>query len=190
MNMNFGVSARLAFIAVGAVVASVGCQPAANQGTSSTNSSSAASSGQSVKLVAGKLDTATILQSDPDYMTLAQDYLREQTELRAKTGKEAQKLGGDRAALEGLQKKYMGEQKELDKKWMGKTQEFLTARHSKMKTIVEGICQDKKMDIVVIDSKQYPTVEWGGFDITQDVLLKTQGGGAPLNSATPSPTPK
>ncbi len=147
---------------------------------------SVSSGGKPTKLVAGRVDTAVILQSDPDYMTMASDYLREQTDLRANTAKKAEKLNGDQLGLQDLQKTYVTSQKELDKKWMGKTQEFLATRHAKMQSIVQEICKDKGIDIVLIDSKQYATVEFGAVDITQDVLLKTQGGGAPLSPATPA----
>lgn len=168
---------------VAAATLMCGCQNGASTGSTSSSSSSA---GKPTKLVAGRVDTAVILQSDPDYMTMAQDYLREQTDLRAKTAKKAESLKGDQAGMQELQKTYMTSQKELDKKWNGKTQEFLTTRNTKMQSIVQGICKDKGIDIVLIDSKQYATVEFGAVDITQDVLLKTQGGGAPLNSASPA----
>ncbi|CAM9753228.1 unnamed protein product, partial [Phaeothamnion confervicola] len=140
------------------------------------------------KLVVGKVDSAIVLQSDPDYMPMAQQYLREQTELRSKTYKEAMKLKGKTDALQKLQAQFMEEQKALTSKWQKTTQDFLTTRNSKMRQMVEDICKDKHIDMVLIDSKEYATVEWGAVDITPDVLLKTSGGAAA--PAAGSSTPK
>ena len=141
------------------------------------------------KLLVGKVDSAVVLQSDPEYMTMAQHYLREQTDLRAGFMKRAKEAGNSREVVEGLKVEFAKKQQEMNKKWMANTNEFLTTRHSRMRTIVEQICKDKGIDIVLIDSKQYATVEFGAVDITQDVLLKTSGGNAPVSS-TPSASPK
>jgi len=138
------------------------------------------------KLVVGKVDSAIVLQSDPDYMPMAQQYLREQTELRSKTYKQAMKLKNNKPALQELQTQFMKAQKDLTGTWQKKTSDFLTTRNSKMRQMVEDICKDKHIDMVLIDSKEYATVEWGAVDITPDVLLKTSGGGA----AQPTGTPK
>ena len=171
MNMNRTILSSLALLSV---VVCCGCEVATNK-----------DEGKPKKLIVGRVDSAVILQSDPEYMTLAQQYLREQTDLRGTFMKRAKDAGDNREALDKLKGEFAVQQKEVNKKWMGKTNEFLTTRHSRMQSIVGQICTDKGIDIVLIDSKQYPTVEYGAVDITQDVLLKTSGGNNPVN---PSPT--
>ena len=169
---------RILLLAVLAAILAGGCEAPKTGGPGG-------SSDKPDKLVVGKVDSAIVLQSDPDYMPMAQQYLREQTELRSKTYKQAIKLKGNKNALQELQTQFMRDQKELTGSWQKKTNEFLTTRNSKMRQMVEDICKDKHIDLVLIDSKEYATVEWGAVDITPDVLLKTSGGGAAPATASP-----
>lgn len=132
------------------------------------------------KLVVGRVDTAVIIQNDPEYSSQSIDYLREQTEVKQAFIEGIQKAGSD-SAKEAARKKYEEAQKQLNEKWSTRTREFLKARHEAINTAVEEISQAKNIDMVLLDSQYYPTVEWGAIDITQDVQLKMvdkpQGGG-------------
>lgn len=159
-------------------LALVACQPGA------PGSSSA---GKPQPLVAGKLDTLPILQNDPEYQALASQYTRDNIELRKTIDKLVKdgKLADQQAPGE-----YLKRQDELNKKWMKSTNEFVQTRHTKMREAVASICQEKGIDLVVIDSKVYPTVEYGAIDITQEIFTKLYG--SPLTGATPKAggTPK
>lgn len=137
------------------------------------------------KLTVGKVDTAELLQDDPDYQSLSIDYVKENTALRDKFVEQMQTTPGDSGKKE-VQKKYQEAQKGLDAKWMGKTQKFLESRHTEIRDVAKSIAEAKEIDIVIIDSKAYPTTEWGGVEITRDLQLAlSQGGGKPAATSSP-----
>lgn len=154
------------------------CQPGATSGSSS---------GKPQPLVAAKLDTLPILQNDPEYQELASQYTRENIELR-KTIDRLVKEG--KLADQQAPGEYLKRQEKLNGKWMKSTNDFVQTRHTKMREAVATICQEKGIDLVVIDSKVYPTVEYGAIDITQEIFTKLYG--SPLTGATPKAggTPK
>lgn len=133
------------------------------------------------KLVVGTVDTAVIIQNDPEYSSQSIDYLREQAQVKQAFIEGIEGAGGDSAKKDAAKKKYQQDQKELDERWAGRTRDFLKARHDAITAAVEEISRAKNIDIVLLDSQFYPTVEWGAVDITQDVQLKMvdkpQGGG-------------
>lgn len=140
--------------------------------------------GKQRKLVVGRIDTAVILHSDPDYQTLAIQYFKQQTTLRRKFIDELRKAKSDKALQELARHHYQMAEKGLDEKWVRKTRKFLVTRHSAIKASVAQICKAKKIDMVLIDSKFYPTVEWGAVDITPDVQLKLEGGNGTSGGAS------
>lgn len=159
---------RWGLVALLLVLGVSGCQPSKDSGT----------------FKVGRVDTAVLLRDDPKYQSLSIDYMKENMALRQKYVEKAKAAGGGDAAREELAKVYQREQKALDDKWMGKTQDFLESTHSSIRQTAERIAKDKDIDVVLIDSREYPTVEWGGVDITPDFALsKTQGQSA---GATPS----
>ena len=137
------------------------------------------------KLITAKLDTLPILQNDPQYQELAKSYTVENIELSKGIKKlvDEGKLDNRQASLE-----YLKQQEALNKKWMKNTNDFIQTRHSKMREAVKQLCEEKGIDMVLIDSKAYRTVEYGAFDITQDILMKIYGnplGGTPTPGGTP-----
>lgn len=145
-------------------------------------------SSPSSKLVTAKLDTLPILQSDPEYQILAKDYAKENLELSKRIKGE---IDSGKLAERDAPQKYMVAQEKLNKKWMAATNDFIQTRHGTMRDIVKQMCEEKGIDIVLIDSKAYPTVEYGALDITQDVLMKIHGGmgSPPMTGGTPNATP-
>lgn len=140
------------------------------------------------RLVVGKVDTAELLHDDPQYQSLSIEYMKENTDLRSKFVEKMRAAGEENAARQSVQKSYQDEQKKLDKKWMDKTQSFLESSHSTIRESAQKIAQSKEIDIVIVDSKVYPTTEWGGVDITKDLSLAlTQSGGQPATTASPTP---
>lgn len=137
-------------------------------------------------ILAAKLDTLPILQRDPEYQKLSEQYTVSQIALRKRI--DARYKKGEFANDNEAAQAYLKEQGELNKKWMNKTNDFILTRHTKMREAVREMCEEKKIDMVLIDSVQYRTVAYGAFDITQDVLMKLYGnslGGTPAPAGTP-----
>ena len=141
-----------------------------------------ASSDTASKMLVAKLDTLPILQQDPAYQELAQKYATENIKLRQKMERQ---LHEGVITKENAAAAYMKEQAALNAKWMKNTNDFIQTRHTKMRDVVKAMCEEKKIDMVLIDSKAYHTVAWGAFDITQDVLMKIYG-----NPLQPVATPQ
>jgi Skp family chaperone for outer membrane proteins len=135
-------------------------------------------------LIAATIDTLPILQQDPAYQELAKKYTVQNIELskRIKGELDQGKLSKDEAGA-----KFLKEQEKLNKVWMKNTNDFIQTRHTKMRAAVKEMCEEKEIDMVLIHSKVYPTVVYGAFDITQDVLMKIYGpkGGTPTPGGTP-----
>ncbi len=123
------------------------------------------------KITVARIDTAELLQADPEYQGMATDYLKAQTDVKREFIEGLQKAKSA-AQKDVARESYRESQQNLDKQWSEKTRDFLETRHSAIKDSVAEICEAKTIDLVLIDSKYYPTVEWGAVDITQDVQLK------------------
>ncbi|MEW6278193.1 MAG: hypothetical protein AB1758_06195 [Candidatus Eremiobacterota bacterium] len=133
----------------------------------------AAGCGKQKAMTIGTVDTVALVQSDPDYQKMAVDYLKERASVQEKT----QKLVRTAPQSEATRKTIENLNKELDKKWFEKTQKFLDARFQGIQGAAEAICKEKDIDLVLVDTSNYPTVEYGAVNITQDVELKLQQGG-------------
>lgn len=146
-----------------------------NESTSAPSSSSAGG-----KIIIAKLDTLPILQKDPEYEKLSQQYMVENI-------KQSQEMQKQIQAGTLTQQEAMKKQAKFNEHWMKETNDFIQTRHTKMRDAVKSLCEEKKIDMVLIDSKAYHTVAWGAFDITQDVLMKIYG--SPTGPSTEG-TPK
>ena len=136
------------------------------------------------KIAIGKVDTAVLLQDDPDYQSLSVDYLREQTDMKKKFVDKMKAAGDDEGKIKTLQQEYVKASEEFNGTWQQKTQNFLKTRHDSIQATAGNIAKQKKIDIVIIDSEMYPTVEWGGVDMTKDMALAMSDG----SQATPQPS--
>lgn len=137
------------------------------------------------KMSVGKVDTAVLLQDDPEYQNMSISFMKERTDLRQSSVKKMEAAKGDEAKVKALQSELRTTIEEFDGKWQKKTEDFLRTRHESIQATAEGIAKRKKIDIVVIDSKEYPTVEWGGVDMTKDMQLAMSSEAAPDAAATP-----
>lgn len=124
------------------------------------------------KILIAKLDTLPILQQDPAYQALAKKYTEENIKLRQSMEKKKAESGMTDAEAGQL---YLKEQAKLNAKWMAQTNTFIQGNHTRIREVVKALCEEKKIDMVLIDSKAYHTIAYGGFDITQDVLMKIYG---------------
>jgi hypothetical protein len=143
--------------------------------------------GGDAKLNVGTVDTAVLLRDDPSYQTLSIDYMKENTDLRASFMDRGKGIpNGNGQQKRALQMEYIAAQKKLDAKWMEKTQKFLESRHGEIRDTAQKIAESKDIDMVIVNSKEYPTTEFGGVDITKDLSLAlTQESGAPAGTASP-----
>ena len=162
--------AKLAGVALVSGLLLTGCQPA-NQ-----------------KISVGKVDTAELLKDDPNYQSLSIDYQKNQIDIRKEFVEKVQAAGENRDKLTALREEYLGRQKKFDEEWKTKTEDFLKARQESLHSTAEEIAKRKNIDMVVIDSEMYPTVEWGGVDMTKDMslALSTGGGAKPSSTSTPA----
>lgn len=165
---------RLATIAVGVSLAAAlllpGCQGGGNG-----------------KIAIGKVDTAILLKDDPGYQSLSIEYLKEQTDIRKTFVDKLKKVKNDESKQKALQKDYIKVQQDFEAKWKKKTVDFIKTRHTSIQDTAAEIAKRKKIDMVVIDSSEYPTVEWGGVDMTKDMALamSTDQGKQPESTGTP-----
>lgn len=138
-------------------------------------------------LTVGRVDTAELLKEDPDYQSMSIEYIKAQTDIRKELVEKLRDAGDNKQKIKSLQDEYMNKQKEFEKKWESKTDDFIQKRHAAIRTTAESIAKRKKIDLVLIDSKMYPTVEWGGVDMTKDMsLAMSSGSQAPSATSTPS----
>lgn len=142
----------------------------------------------SKEIVVGKVDTAALLQDDPDYQSMSIEYIKQQTEIRRALVEKMRDAGDNRDKVQSLQEEYVKKQQAFDDEWKGKTEQFMEKRHDAIRDTASTIAKRKKIDLVIIDSKMYPTVEYGGADMTQDMALAMSSGSQNAPAATPSPT--
>jgi len=150
-----------------------GCEKAASTGSDKPH------------LTSGRVDTAVILQADPEYQKTAEAYLKEQMAVKDKffVKFKAAHDEKDEDKKKEIGAAYTDAQQKLDEKWKKKTAEFLQSRHEKLRAAAEQVAKDQKIDLVVVDSKEYPSVEFGATDITQEVMLRMSG----TDNKTPGP---
>ncbi|MBS2038693.1 OmpH family outer membrane protein [bacterium] len=143
------------------------------------NESTPAPSSSGGKIIIAKLDTLPILQKDPEYEKLSQKYMVDNI-------KQSQEMQKQIQAGTLTQQEAMKQQAKFNERWMKETNDFIQTRHTKMRDAVKSLCEEKKIDMVLIDSKAYHTIAWGAFDITQDVLMKIYGSpNGPSTEGTP-----
>lgn len=125
-------------------------------------------------LVTGTVDTVKMLQYDEEYQSLARDYYKERVLLASQLEKVVQENGGvikDKDTYERFAKL----DKELNEKWLKKTREYTEKKLVSVKGACESVCKSKGIDIVLLDSQDYATVEYGGVDISADVFGELPG---------------
>ncbi len=130
--------------------------------------------GPTGKLTTGTVNTVALVQSDPDYQKMASDYAKARVELQKKINATIREAGGPSNLSQTDLNKFRQMNAELDKKWFSKTQEFLKARFAHISEAAEAVSKDKRIDLVLVDTPGYPTVEYGAVNITQDLELKLQ----------------
>ena len=119
----------------------------------------------------GTVNSTVIIQRDSRYQELAAEYTKE----RMAAAEQVQKLVKQHSkngilSDSGVYKKLLQIQEEVESKWQKKTGEYLESKRNRMRQACERIAAEKQLDLVVVDSGDVPTVEFGAHDITENVL--------------------
>lgn len=138
--------------------------------------------GGSGKLTTATVDSVSLVQNDPDYQKKASDYAKARVELQTKINKAIKDRGGASALTQKDMTEFREWNVKLDKKWGDETDAFLKKRFDRIVAASKAVCEDKGIDLVLVDTPGFPTVEYGAVNITQDVELKLQ--------QTPATAPK
>jgi Skp family chaperone for outer membrane proteins len=136
--------------------------------------------------VTGKVDTTQILKLDNEYQTLAQQYFAERVTVADKINRIVAQHGGeirDQATYDQL-KAMEGE---INQKWLQRTRQFTQGRMVTISAAAKVVADRKGLDIVILDSPEFPTVEFGAVDVTGDILAEMPGFAGGSGAATPSP---
>lgn len=138
---------------------------------------------QSPVLKTGTVDTTVLLQADDEYQDFAQEYFAERVASAEKVREIVASQGGevrDQATLEKLR----AIESELLKKWQDRTREFTQSRMDRISAAAQVVARKKGLHLVLIDAKDYATVEFGAVDVTGDILAEMPG----FAGAGPEPT--
>lgn len=146
---------------------------------------------QDAPLVTGSVDTTKILRFDSEYQDLAQEYFNERIQLAGELNKAVEAQGGqikDQATYD----RFTKAERALSEKWLKKTREFTATRMKKISAAAEVVSKEKGLGLVVLDSDEFPTVEYGAVDITGDILDQMPGfaGGATQTPDADKPSPE
>lgn len=145
------------------------------------------------RLTVGTVDTARVLHTHPRYEEEARQYLKERVASLQQAFRDlppgAVKLDRESglARLEPqARERILQAERDVNRRWMERTQEFLQAGHAAIRRAAEEICREKGIDMVLVDSRFYPTVEYGAVDITDDILSRlSRSKGEPAEEASP-----
>ena len=66
-------------------------------------------------------------------------------------------------------------QNDVESKWQKRTADYIDAKMKSMEKAASEVALDKDLDIILIDSNDVPTVEYGGHDVTANVLAAMPG---------------
>lgn len=145
--------------------------------------------GEARSLVTGKVDTTQILKYDDEYQSLAREYFAERVTVADRINQIVAQQGGevrDQATYDRLR----AMEAEINQKWLKRTRQFTKDRMVEVSAAAQVVAGKKGLDIVILDSVEFPTVEFGAVDVTGDILAEMPGlagGGAP---SAPAPEEK
>ncbi len=125
---------------------------------------------QSQPVVFGLVDMQKIIKDDSEYQRLSTEYMKESN--RGKQDMVLKLKDANEEQRKKLMTEYSQVEDEFNKRWLKATNEFFSTKREEISEIVGEIAQRKNIDIVLVDGKDSMTVEWGGVDITQDVMVK------------------
>lgn len=145
------------------------------------------------RMATGSVDSTKLLRYDEDYQKLAQAYVKERTALAVELSRAVRQAGGTLPAP--VFQEFSQREGELASRWMARTREFVKSRADRIGVAAGQVASEKGLDLVILDSEELPTVEYGAVDVTEDVLGALPGlaggGAAPSTvEATAAPAPE
>lgn len=130
-----------------------------------------ASSASDGKMTVAYIDTDSLLKKWERYRDMGDEYIKERDALAIKVKAKAAELSGkssiseqDRAAMLELQEK----DRELKSRWSEKKQVIV----SEIRAVASEVASEQNINIVIDNSESSPVIEYGGVDITTDILTK------------------
>ncbi len=140
-------------------------------------------------LVTGRVDTTQILRFDDAYQTLAREYFAERVTVADRINQIVKGQGGevrDQATFDRLR----AMEAEINQKWLKRTRQFTQDRMVAISAAAKVVADKKGLDIVILDSAEFPTVEFGAVDVTGDILAEMPGLAGGSGAATAAPEEK
>ncbi|MBQ7503561.1 hypothetical protein IJT93_12770 [bacterium] len=117
------------------------------------------------------VNTERIIAENPKYMELKVVLADERKQLYSQIPTDVRKMSG--AEKKALQEKLQKEAAERSKKFDKLYRDSISKLQEDIKGNAEAVCSDKKIDLVVVDTMNYPVVLYSsGDNITLDILLK------------------
>jgi len=117
------------------------------------------------------VNTERIIAENPKYMELKVVLADERKQLYSQIPTDVKNMSG--AQKKALQEKLQKEAAERSKKFDKLYRDSISKLQEDIKGNAEAVCSDKKIDLVVVDTMNYPVVLYSaGDNITLDILLK------------------
>lgn len=132
---------------------------------------------EKVVIRTGTINSTVVLQEDDKYQELSRQYFAE----RIKASQEVQRIVKENSNADGVVSdksvydKLMKIQNDVESKWQKRTADYIDAKMKSMEKAASEVALDKDLDIILIDSNDVPTVEYGGHDVTANVLAAMPG---------------
>lgn len=132
---------------------------------------------EKVVIRTGTINSTVVLQEDDKYQELSRQYFAE----RIKASQEVRRIVKENSNADGVVSdksvydKLMKIQNDVESKWQKRTADYIDAKMKSMEKAASEVALDKDLDIILIDSNDVPTVEYGGHDVTANVLAAMPG---------------
>lgn len=132
---------------------------------------------EKVVIRTGTINSTVVLQEDDKYQELSRQYYAE----RIKASQEVQRIVKENSNADGVVSdksvydKLMKIQNDVESKWQKRTADYIDAKMKSMEKAASEVALDKDLDVILIDSNDVPTVEYGGHDVTANVLAAMPG---------------
>ena len=132
---------------------------------------------EKVVIRTGTINSTVVLHEDDKYQELSRQYFAE----RIKASQEVQRIVKENSNADGVVSdksvydKLMKIQNDVESKWQKRTADYIDAKMKSMEKAASEVALDKDLDIILIDSNDVPTVEYGGHDVTANVLAAMPG---------------
>ena len=132
---------------------------------------------EAVLLRTGTINSTAVLQNDDKYQELSRQYFAE----RIKAASEVQRIVKEHSDANGtvtdkaIYDKLLKIQNDVEGKWRKITSDYVDKKMDSMKSAAEKVASENNLDLILIDSNDVPTVEYGAHDVTGNVLGKMPG---------------